>query len=93
MKIFNRLADQLSKVKPLPEGTHHMQAMLEDEIPYRLHLRLRKDGSGTLVVNAATILHLNPTAAEYAYHFIKGTPPEEAAVVISKRYRITKGVA
>jgi len=93
MKIFNRLADQFSKVKPLPEGTHHMQAAPEDEKPYRLHLRLQKDGSGTLIVNAATILHLNPTAAEYAYHFIKGTPPEEAAQEISKRYRITKGVA
>jgi len=93
MKIFNRLADQFSKVKPLPEGTHHMQAAPEDEKPYRLHLRLQKDGSGTLVVNAATILHLNPTAAEYAYHFIKGSPPEEAAQEISKRYRITKGVA
>ena len=93
MKIINRLADQFSKVKPLPEGTHHMQATLDDEKPYRLHLRLRKDGSGTLVVNASTILHLNPTAAEYAYHFIKGTLPEEAAKVISGRYRISKGVA
>jgi hypothetical protein len=93
MKIFNRLADQFSNVKPLPEGTHHMQAAPEDEKPYRLHLRLRRDGSGMLVVNASTILHLNPTAAEYAYHFIKGTPPEEAAREISKRYRISKGVA
>jgi len=93
MKIINRLSDQFSKVKPLPEGTYHTQAMLEDEVPYRLHLRLRADGSATLVVNAATILHLNPTAAEYAYHFIKGTPPEDAAREISKRYRITKGVA
>jgi len=93
MKIINRLADQFSNVKPLPEGTHHVQAMLEDEKPYRLHLRLRKDGSGTLVVNASTILHLNPTASEYAYHFIKGTPPEEAAKEISKRYRISKGIA
>lgn len=93
MKIFNRLADQFSKVKPLPEGMHHIQATLEDEKPYRLHLRLHKDGSGTLVVNASTILHLNPTATEYAYHFIKGTPPEEAAKEISKRYRISKGIA
>ena len=93
MKIINRLADQFSKVKPLQEGMHHMQATLEDETPYRLHLRLRKDGSGTLVVNASTILHLNPTAAEYAYHLIKGTPPEEAAKEISQRYRISKGVA
>lgn len=93
MKIINRLADQFSNVKPLPEGTHHMQGMLDDEKPYRLHLRLRKDGSGTLVVNASTILHLNSTAAEYAYHFIKGTPAEEAAKEISARYRISKGAA
>ena len=93
MKIFNRLADQFSNVKPLPEGMHHVQATLDDEKPYRLHLRLHKDGSGTLVVNASTILHLNPTATEYAYHFIKGTPPEEAAKEISKRYRISKGIA
>ena len=93
MKIFNRLADQFKSVKPLPEGTHHMQSPPEDEKPYRMHLRMRKDGSGTLVVNAATILHLNPTATEYAYHFIKGTPPEEAAKEISKRYRISKGAA
>jgi organic radical activating enzyme len=93
MKIFNRLADQFKNVRPLPEGTHHMQAAPEDGDPYRLHLRLRKDGSGTLVVNAATILHLNPTATEYAYHFIKGTPPEEAAREISRRYRISKGSA
>ena len=94
MKIFNRLADQFSNVKPLPPGVHHMQAELEaDQKPFRLHLRLRDDGSGTLIVNASTILHLNPTAAEYAYHFIKGTPPEEAAREISKRYRISKGSA
>ncbi len=93
MKIINRLADQFSNVKPLPEGMHQMQGTLEDEQPYRMHLRLRKDGSGILVVNASTILHLNATAAEYAYHFIKGTPSEEAAREISKRYRISKGVA
>ncbi len=94
MKIFNRLADQLSNVKPLPPGVHHMQAELEaDQKPFRLHLRLREDGSGTLIVNASTILHLNPTAAEYAFHFIKGNPPEEAAREISKRYRISKGSA
>ncbi len=93
MKIFNRLADPFIRVKPLPEGIHHMQAGGEDQKPYRLHLRLRKDGSGVLIVNASTILHLNPTAAEYAWHFIKGTPPSEAAREMSKRYRVSKGMA
>ncbi|MFZ5910388.1 MAG: radical SAM protein [Chloroflexota bacterium] len=93
MKIFNRLAEQFTNVKPLPEGIHHIQAGGEDQKPYRLHLRLRGDGSGMLIVNASTILHLNPTAAEYALHFIKGTPPSEAAREISKRYRVSKGIA
>ena len=92
MKIINRLADRFSKVQPLPAGTHHLQAMQDDK-PYRLHLRLQQDGSGVLILNASTILQLNPTAAEYAFHFIKGTDPDEAAKQIASRYRISKGMA
>ena len=92
MKIINRLADRFSKVQPLPSGTHHLQAT-QDERPYRMHLRLRDDGSGILIVNASTILQLNATAAEYAYHFIKGIEPDEAAKQIAARYRISKGMA
>lgn len=89
MKLINRLADRFSKVEPLPVGTHHLQTV-QDEIPYRIHLRLQKDGSGILVLNASTVLQLNPTAAECAFHFIKGTAPEEAAKQISMRYRVSK---
>ncbi len=92
MKIINRLADRFSKVQPLPTGMHHLQGT-QNERPYRVHLRLQEDGSGILVLNASTILQLNPTAAEYAYHFIKGTEPEEAAKQIAARYRISKGMA
>ena len=92
MNIFEKISDRFSKVTPLPEGTHHLQAA-EDEKPYRLHLRLHKDGSGLLILNASTVLQLNPTAAEYAYHFIKGTAPEEAAEQVSKRYRVDKKTA
>jgi MoaA/NifB/PqqE/SkfB family radical SAM enzyme len=92
MNIFEKISDRFSKVTPLPEGTHHLQAT-EDEKPYRLHLRLQKDGSGLLILNASTVLQLNPTAAEYAYHFIKGTSPESAAEQISKRYRVDRKTA
>ena len=92
MKIINRLTDRFSKVKPLPVGLHHLQST-QAEKPYRVHLRLQKDGSGILILNAATVLQLNPTAAEYAFHFIKGTAPEEAAKQIASRYRISKGIA
>jgi hypothetical protein len=92
MNILDRLTENFSKVQPLPTGIHHLQAT-QDEKPYRLHLRLNKDGSGLLILNASTVLQLNPTAAEYAFHFIKGTDPDEAAKQISKRYRVDKKTA
>ena len=94
MNFFNRLTERFTtKVAPLPEGLHHLQAVPENERPFRVHLRLRKDGSGILIVNAATVLHLNPTAAEYAFHYIKGTAPQEAAKQVAARYRVKKDVA
>jgi len=92
MNIINRIADRFAKVTPLPAGIYHLQATL-DETPYRLHLRLQRDGSGILIVNASTVLQLNPTAAEYAFHFVKGNSPEEAAKQISARYHVSKETA
>jgi len=82
------LAEKPAFHQPLPATTHTFQSG-PDEPPYRLHLRLMKDGSGILIVNAATVLHLNPTAAEFAYHMMKGTSPDETARQIAKRYRIS----
>jgi hypothetical protein len=82
------LAKKPAAAKPLPAETHTFQSG-PDEPAYRLHLRLLKDGAGILIVNAATVLHLNPTAAEFAYHMMKGTTPEETANQIAKRYRIS----
>jgi pyruvate-formate lyase-activating enzyme len=92
MKIINRLADRFSKIEPLPTGTYHLQTTL-DGTPHRLHLRLQRDGSGLLIVNASTVLQLNPTAAEYAFHFIKGTSSQEAAKQVAARYRVSKEMA
>ncbi len=82
-----------TKVQPIPAGVYQKQSAPEDEPPYRIHLRLQPDGSGVLVVNAATVLHLNPTAAEYAYHFIKGSDPQAAAKEVASRYRVPRDVA
>ena len=92
MKVINRLAERFAKIQPLPVGMFHKQAMQDDK-PYRVHLRLKADGSGIFILNASTILHLNATAAEYAYHFISGTEPEEAIQQIASRYRVSKDIA
>jgi Radical SAM superfamily len=78
---------------PIPPGTYHYQAPPDSPHPYRLHLRIEPDGQGVLIVNASTVLHLNTTAAEYAYHIIKQTPKDQAARVIASRYRINRAHA
>ena len=55
MNIFSRLVERFTPVKPLPAGVHHFQSPAEDEKPFRLHLRLNKDGSGILILNASTV--------------------------------------
>ena len=77
--ILDWVRERFTRIQPLPAGTHHYQSP-PDGPAYRLHLRLNPDGTGMLIVNAATVLHLNPTAAEYAYHMMKGTAPEEVAL-------------
>jgi organic radical activating enzyme len=74
--------------KPFPSGNFQDTITLDEGTPVRLHLRIEKDGLGILIVNASTILHLNPTATEIAYHLIQKTPLEEAVKQMMKRYRV-----
>jgi len=79
--------------KPLAAGTFHYIAPQEDPRNYRLHLRLEESGTGLLIVNASTVLHLNETAAEYAYHLVSCTPETQVAKSISSRYRVSNSQA
>ncbi len=88
--IIDSLQKLFSITRPLPPGIFHYQASPDAPLPYRLHLRLEPDGRGLLVVNATTILHLNQTAAEYAYHLVQQTPVEQMAREITSRYRVKR---
>ncbi len=90
---MNRIRNLFTKVEPIPAGIYQKQSGPSEPQPYRVHLRLQPDGSGVMVVNAATVLHLNPVAAEYAYHFIKGTAPSAAAREVAARYRVNQVTA
>jgi hypothetical protein len=76
--------------QPLPAGTYHYQAPPSDPENYRLHLRLEPDGTGVLIVNAATVLHLNQTAAEYAFYMVQNLPEDKVAENVSRRYRVAR---
>jgi hypothetical protein len=51
------------------------------------------DGSGVLIVNASTVLHLNASAVEHALLLIRGKPEGDAAQEIAARYRVSYGRA
>jgi hypothetical protein len=89
-QIFGPIRQLFTPVKPLPAGMYHYQAPPEDPRNYRLHLRVEPDGTGVLVINAATVLHLNQSATEYAYHLLQQTSPEEVARVMSSRFQVSR---
>jgi hypothetical protein len=91
--IIESVKHLFTRVVPLPPGIYHYQAPPDAPSPYRLHLRLEPDGSGVLIVNASTILHLNQTAAEFAYHLVIQTPEEQVEHEIADRYRVSRDQA
>jgi len=77
------------KARPLSAGFYEFHTTKDSDFPYRLHLRIETDGTGLLIINASTVLHLNNTATEFAYHLINQTPKNEVLESIIARYQIT----
>lgn len=76
----------------LPAGSCSSTVEIEGK-SNRLFLRTDHEGNGILVVNASTVLHLNPTAAEIAYYLIKQMPVEDISAELVKRYRVSAETA
>jgi radical SAM protein with 4Fe4S-binding SPASM domain len=56
----------------------------------RIHLRLDPDGTGTLIVNANRVMHLNPTAALMAWLILERKTQEERVHALTSRYSVSK---
>ena len=85
---MNSLRRLFTPIKPIPSGIYHYISPPDDSRNYRMHLRLEPEGNGVLIINASTILHLNQTAAEYAYYLVKNEPVEQAAHKMVERYHV-----
>jgi len=81
---------RFTAAKPMEPGIYQYQAPTYAEFPYRMHLRIELDGEGILIIDASTVLHLNQTATEYAYHLVNETPTDEVVQHIERRYDISK---
>ncbi len=88
--LFQKIKAFFTRKNPLSSGMYSFQSPGDAEEQYRLHLRIEKDGSGILVINAATVLHLNQTAVEYAYHIVQQTEADSVLSQVSKRYQADK---
>jgi radical SAM protein with 4Fe4S-binding SPASM domain len=54
----------------------------------RIHLRVDADGTGTLIVNANRVMHLNPTAALMAHLLLEDKSEQEILTSITRHYQV-----
>jgi len=86
--IIESIKTFFSPKEPLPAGFFTYQTPTEADEQYKLHLRIEPDGTGILIINASTVLHLNRTAVEYAYYFMRDHTENQVVELVSKRYRV-----
>ena len=75
------------------EALHHLQVAEGDYRGMRLHLRLDKDGSGVLIINASRVVFLNKTASDIVHGFIRGEAEEETTKNLLKKYKVKRETA
>lgn len=77
----------LSTVNGPSSGLYHYMRETGHE-KSRIHLRVDPDGHGTLMVNASSVMHLNPTAALMAYLILENIEERIAVRTIQKQYHV-----
>jgi radical SAM protein with 4Fe4S-binding SPASM domain len=94
--MFLNFKSVLSTMKSQPletleaEGSRIYHYVRENEQEKsRIHLRIDPDGTGTLIVNANRVMHLNPTAALMAHLILEGRNEQEIVLRIRHRYQVS----
>ncbi|MDD2920856.1 MAG: radical SAM protein [Anaerolineales bacterium] len=89
MSLLSELFNRKSEIGNLKFGLYHY--LREDaHEKSRIHLRIDPDGHGTLIVNASSVMHLNPTAALMAYLILEEVEEKRAIKIIQKQYRVSE---
>ena len=89
LDTFKSFLKTSSVVNGLSSGLYHYTRENDHE-KSRIHLRIDPDGSGTLIVNANRVMHLNPTAAFMACLILEGKTKEERMSALISRYSVSK---
>ena len=96
MTIYNVMKTMLRPLPPVQNEAssklYHFVKENEHE-KARIHLRIDPDGTGTLIVNANRVMHLNPTAALMAYLLLEEKSEQEILTTITRQYRVKSAQA
>ena len=85
LPLIRRRSRSAIKGSGIPPGLYHFRKD-DDSSRTRIHLRVDPDGAGTLVINASSILHLNPSATMIAYHHLDGSSPAEIKIQLIRAF-------
>jgi len=88
MTFLERLRSVMQAPKTPPPILYAYERSDGEGGKVRLHLRREQDGRGLLVINAARVIHLNQTAAEYASLILEETPEDQAVRAVCQRYQV-----
>lgn len=77
-----------SEPATLSPGLYHYISQVGAERS-RIHLRIDPDSSGTLIVNADRVVHLNPTASLMSHMLLEGRTDAEIGNTLSRRFQIS----
>jgi len=91
MNLFTGWLNRKSKIENPKSALFHYRFDQAGE-QSRIHLRVDGDGSGTLIVNANRIMHLNPTAAWMARGILDGKSDPEILKAGRKAWKVESGV-
>ena len=98
---FNSLKNGVQSLLTLPKSVQSLETLDSETRLYhyvhetkheksRIHLRLDNDGTGTLIINASSVMHLNPSAAYMAWLILEGKTKEESLQILSQKYNASK---
>ena len=88
---FEKRLESLETFESHTRVYHYLRETTDEKS--RIHLRVDPDGSGTLIVNASSVMHLNPTAAFMAWLILEGKTKEESVRAMRSRYSVGKAQA
>jgi radical SAM protein with 4Fe4S-binding SPASM domain len=87
MSLLEKLRLPISGVSPGNQSGLYHYLRQDGHEKSRIHLRIDPAGTGTLIVNADRILHLNNTAAQMARMLLEGNSDEAIGRALARLYK------